>query len=218
MIKDFQKKHGLVADGIVGKKTALKIKEVFDIETIEQLANFLGQMAHESSNFTRMRENMNYSSQRLSEVWPQHFAVDPKAKKKKPNELAKSLHLKAEAIANYVYADKNRTARYKLGNTEPGDGWKFRGNGPLQTTGRNNHRRLDKYLGGVGITENPDILWKEYYIEAAKFFFDDNKLWNLAKAVSLNNTRSLTKAIQGGSLHVNERHNSVLKFYNLIKK
>lgn len=217
MIKDFQKKYGLVADGIVGKKTALKIKEVFDIETNEQLANFLGQMAHESSNFTRMRENMNYSAQRLSEVWPSHFAKDPKAKMKVPNELAKSLHFKPEAIANYVYADKNRSAGYKLGNIQDGDGWLFRGNGPLQTTGRNNHKRLDNYLGGVGTMIYPDIVWQAYYIESAKFYFDDKKLWNVAKTVSLSTTKQLTKAIQGGSLHVNERHKQVEKFYKLIK-
>lgn len=217
MIKDFQKKHGLVADGIVGKKTALKIKEVLDIETNEQLVNFLGQMAHESSNFTRMRENMNYSAQRMSEVWPNHFAVNPKAKNKVPNDLAKSLHFKPEAIANYVYADKNRSAGYKLGNTQPGDGWLFRGNGPIQITGRSNHQKLDDYLGGVGTMEYPDIIWQAYYVESAKFYFDRMKLWNTAKTVSMDTTRKLTKSIQGGSLHVSERHKQVERFYRMLR-
>lgn len=219
-IQNFQFKHGLEPDGKVGPLTALKVKEVFSIGTIEQLSNLLGQLKHESANFTATREGGNYSAKRMAEVWPEHFATNPKAvmKSRQPNQLAKSFVGKPVDLFNYVYADKNRKPGYKLGNIKEGDGWLFRGNGSIQTTGRSNHDLLDIFLGRVGIMDDPDLLWKEYYLECGVYYFDSKKLWGISKKISLETTTSLTKSIQGGSLDVSKRHESVKDFYEMLKK
>src|SRR5690606_20164952 len=106
----------------------------YGITTTLQKAHFLGQMAQESQNYTRVVENMNYSAKRLAEVWPYRYAVDPKAKIKQPNEKALALAKKgARAIANDVYAN-----RMGNGGPETNDGWRYRGQGYKMLTGRYN--------------------------------------------------------------------------------
>jgi len=112
------------------------------INTPLRLAHFLAQLATETGGFTIYTENMNYSAKRLCEVWPTHFRSIDEAKPYANNP---------EKLANYIYADENRSKAYRLGNTQPGDGWKYRGRGLIQTTGRDGYRR-------VGHENDPDAL------------------------------------------------------------
>lgn len=124
------------------------------IDTVNRVACFLAQCAHESAGFTVLRENMNYSADALARVWPGRY----RGPDGKPNELALSLHRKPEAIANHTYANR-------MGNGPPvsGDGWRTRGVGIIQLTGTYNltvYSRLlfgdDKLLYWPEIGTEPD--------------------------------------------------------------
>ena len=107
-----------------------------------RMAHFLAQLATETGGFTIYEENMNYSAKRLTQVWPSHFRTMDDATPYARNP---------EKLANYIYADKNRSRGYRLGNVNDGDGWKYRGRGLIQTTGRENYRK-------IGYEENPNAL------------------------------------------------------------
>lgn len=102
-----------------------------------RLPHFMAQIAHETGGFTIYTENLNYSAIRLTQVWPSHFPTFDAATPYAHNP---------EALANFIYADANRSAPYRLGNTQPGDGWRYRGRGLIQTTGRDGYRRVSHEL------------------------------------------------------------------------
>src|SRR5574344_29719 len=140
MLKAFQNKHGLVADGIFGKNTARKIAEVYKIKNPAQ---FFGQVADESGGFTLSTESLNYSAKRLLQVFPKYFNLT------NVNRYAN----KAQDIANRVYGGR-------MGNVNANDGWYFRGRGAIQLTGRNNYKAFEKWLGlkNNEIMLNPDLV------------------------------------------------------------
>ena len=106
----------------------------YDINNARRIAAFISQCAHESRDFTALEENLNYSQQALERVFSRYFG----AGKRNAAEYARN----PEKIANYVYMDEFRSKARALGNTQPGDGWKFRGRGLKQLTGRNNYARF----------------------------------------------------------------------------
>lgn len=106
------------------------------ITTSMRAAAFLAQIAKESGCLTSFKENLNYSAEGLANTWPSRYALNPKGKVKVPNDLARHLHRKPELIANYTYAN-----RMGNGSPESGDGWRYRGFGPKQITGKSNHMR-----------------------------------------------------------------------------
>jgi putative chitinase len=102
------------------------------INTPLRVAHFIAQIATETGGFTIYEENLNYGAKRLMEVWPARF----------PDlQIAGAYAHNPEKLANFVYADANRKPGYRLGNTKPGDGWRYRGRGFIQTTGRDNYRK-----------------------------------------------------------------------------
>ena len=105
----------------------------YGITTERRVAHFLSQCAHESAGFKRLEENLNYSAKALRAVFGRYFGDAPKAD---ADEYARN----PEMIANRVYNDEYR--KYKMGNTEEGDGWRFRGRGLKQLTGRDNYTRF----------------------------------------------------------------------------
>lgn len=126
--------------------------EEFGIKEVEHQAMWLAQLGHESAGFTRLEESLNYSPERLAQVWPNRYALDPRAIHLRPNALAHRLGHKPDVIANDVYANR-------MGNGEPasGDGWRFRGRYPPMLTGRDNYMAC--YLNtGVPDLEDPDAL------------------------------------------------------------
>lgn len=124
---------------------------------IQNVPEFLGQMVVESKNFTAVAENMGYSAKRMAEVWPGRYATPQTAKlparDRQPNAKAVALAKAGpQAIANDVYGGR-------MGNTAPDDGWRFRGQGYKQLTGKDNVRRysLDTY-GDDRVVKDPSML------------------------------------------------------------
>ena len=201
-IKAFQRLNGLTADGIIGKNTLLKIKEVVGIPTIEATAHFVGNTWHETGGFKVFEENLNYSASGLLNIFPKYFNQN----------TAVQYARKPKDIANIVYAN-----RMGNGNFNSGEGYKFRGRGALQSTGKNNYTLLGKYLG-IDLIKNPDLVSKEYALESAKFYFDSNKLWSMASSVNEESIKKVRKAVNGGSIGLQDVSNKVKYFYSLLKK
>lgn len=115
-------------------EAAVPMFEKYEINTNNRIAGFMAQCAHESLDFTRLVENLNYSEKALNSVFGRYFG--------KGKRNAKDYARNQEKIANYVYQDEFRSKRGALGNVNPGDGWLFRGRGIKQLTGRNNYTQF----------------------------------------------------------------------------
>ena len=210
MIKDFQTKYGLTPDGAIGKKTLLKIKEVLNIKTNEELANFMGQCDHESGSFSVIFENLNYSTQGLLTTFKKYFTP----------ETANQYARQPEKIANHVYAN-----RMGNGNEASGDGWKHRGVGPIQLTGKINQDAFSNYIKDPQIKTDPSLIGTKYAFESAKYFFDTNSLWKYAEKIDNDSILKLSKAINLGNANspttpngLDDRIKKTLYYYNLITK
>jgi putative chitinase len=139
-----------------------------------------------------MSENLNYREETLNKVFPRYFGPG----KRNAAEYAKN----PEKIANYVYMDEFRTS--KLGNTQPGDGWRFRGRGLKQLTGRDNYTRFAK---DYDMTAEEAAVWvetKEGALASALWFWNTNKLNAIADT---GNVAALTKKINGGDIGLADR-------------
>lgn len=179
--------------------------ERFGINTKNQVAAWLAQTAHESAGYTALVENLNYSADTMAVVWPTRFAeMGPDKKPKKnekgkniPNKFAQALHRKPEMIANAVYSN-----RMGNGNIESGEGWKFRGRGLKQLTGKFNHQKCSEGLG-VDLVSNPDLLLEPQYAAlSAAWFWQTNKCGPLADSGDF---VGLTKKINGGTIGLDDR-------------
>jgi putative chitinase len=164
----------------------------YDITTDQRIAGFISQCAHESMDFTAMSENLNYREETLNKVFPRYFGPG----KRNAAEYARN----PEKIANYVYMDEFRTS--KLGNVHPGDGWRFRGRGLKQLTGRDNYTRFAK---DYDLTAEEAAVWvetKEGALASALWFWNTNKLNAIADT---GNVAALTKKINGGDIGLADR-------------
>lgn len=130
-------------------------------------AMFLANLAEETGELAAQEENLHYSGARLLQVFPGLF----------PGGLGQAAALAAEgpeAIADYIYADINRPPGYRLGNSQPGDGWRYRGRGPMQLTGRANYERFFRSLG-MPADSDPDLLLEPAFgARAAAQFWQAN--------------------------------------------
>ena len=210
VIKDFQKKYGLIADGVIGKKTLLKIKEVLNIQTNEEVANFMGQGAHESNEFNSVMENLNYSATGLLNTFHKYFTP----------ETAKQYERQPEKIANHVYAN-----RMGNGNEVSGDGWKHRGMGVIQLTGKVNQDAFADHVKDPQVKIDPSLIASKYALDSAKYFFDTNNLWRYSKSISVDSITLLSKAINLGSVNskvtpngLADRIQKTQYYYNLLTK
>lgn len=163
------------------------------IDTEERISHFLAQVAHESAGFTRITENLNYSAKGLAATWPRRFRGDDG----QPNELAEMLHRKPELIANEVYANR-------MGNTQPGDGWKYRGRGLIQLTGKSNYTAASHALyNNEFLVDDPDrVLQPDVAALTACWFWLSNGLNELA---DLGDVRAITRRINGGTIGLEHR-------------
>jgi putative chitinase len=164
----------------------------YDITTPERIAGFVSQCAHESMDFNAMSENLNYREETLNKVFPRYFGPG----KRNAAEYARN----PEKIANYVYMDEFRSS--KLGNTQPGDGWRFRGRGLKQLTGRDNYTRFAK---DYDMTAEEAAVWvetKEGALASALWFWNTNNLNPIADTGSV---PALTKKINGGNIGLSDR-------------
>jgi putative chitinase len=165
----------------------------YDINTPERIAAFVAQCAHESGNFKFIKENLNYRWQSLRKVFPKYFPTD---------DLAMQYERKPEMIANRVYA-----SRMGNGNEASGDGWKYRGRGLIQLTGRNNYEAFAESLE-ISVDEAVEYLNTfEGASQSACWFWETNKLNRWADAKDI---KELTRRINGGYIGLDDR----IKHYN----
>jgi putative chitinase len=151
------------------------------IDTPNEIASFLAQLAHESDEFTRLEENLNYSARRLMQVWPKRFPTLADAE---------PFAFHPEALANRVYAN-----RMGNGNELTGDGWRFRGRGPIQLTGRSNYQKCGDAIDEPLELEPGLLLQPRVGIRSACWF------WSAAGLDVLDDdddVRAETRKINGG--------------------
>jgi len=201
-LKSLQTKIGVTADGAFGPGT-LKAAMAYYKMTPERAAHFFAQTGHETGEFKLFTENLNYSADGLKKIFPKYF----------PETLAEGYARNPEKIANLVYGN-----RMGNGAEASGDGYKFRGRGALQTTGKSNYLALSKHLNKPEILANPDLVATEYAFESAMFFFESNKLWAICdQGVNDAAILSLTKRINGGTNGLDHRKALTLKYYGYLK-
>jgi putative chitinase len=244
-VKAFQSKNGLPADGIVGPKTwemimaksgggvststpstpivpvgGLKLDKLkghipdgviqmipdtaakFQINTPLRLAHFLAQCGHESGGFKATQENLNYSAKGLNGIFKKYF----------PTEAAATPYARQpQKIANKVYAN-----RMSNGDEASGDGYKFRGRGYIQLTGKANYTLFGKAID-ENITSNPDVVSGKYALLSAAWFWSNNGLNKLADGGSTDAVvTTITKRVNGGTIGLADRIKHFKEYYHLL--
>jgi len=245
-VKAWQAKNGLTADGIVGPATWAKIMggttstptntpqpsspapqvgglkldklkghvpqvvidsipEVaskFGINTPLRVAHFLAQCGHESGGFRLTQENLNYSAKGLNGIFRKYF----------PTEAAAAAYARnPQKIANKVYGN-----RMGNGSEASGEGYKFRGRGYIQLTGKENYTAFGKSIG-VDIPSNPDSVASKYALASAAWFFSKNGLHKIAdEGASDTVVTRITKRVNGGTIGLADRIKHFKEYYHLL--
>lgn len=193
-----QTKIGVTADGGWGPNTYKAARKYYQL-TNEQAAHFFGQCAHESANFTIWKENLNYSADGLTKIFKKYF----------PTVASTAGYARnPQKIANKVYA--NRMAN---GNEASGDGYKWRGRGPIQLTGKENYTLFSLDVDRPDVLTNPDLVAGELAFEAALWFFRKNGLLDIA-AKNVNDAviTQISKRVNGGTHGLADRIEKTKKF------
>ena len=193
---DFTKEHLqeiISADADDWYDALCELLPKYGITTKRRVAHFTTQCAHESGGFKRLEENLNYSAKALRSVFGRYFGDAPKAD---ADEYARN----PEMIANRVYNDEFR--KYKMGNTQEGDGWRFRGRGLKQLTGRDNYTRFGKSVGMTAEEASDYVATPAGAIESACWFWDAN---NLNAIADTDDVVKMTKKINGGNIGLEDR-------------
>jgi putative chitinase len=178
------------------------VMKQFNITNSFRLTHFLAQVAHESGNFKHVRENLNYSTEGLLKVFPKYF----------DKNTAPLYARKPEQIANIVYE-----SRMGNGNKNTGDGWRFRGRGYLQLTGRTNYKAFSDHIGDVNIMVNHDLIATKYPLTSAAWFFDKRGLWKICdEGVDLATIRKVTRVVNGGYNGVSDRVSKTNVLFNIL--
>lgn len=178
------------------------LKETFEkygIDTNKRQAAFIGQCMHESGNFKLLEENLNYSAKALIATWPSRFPTE---------EMANQYARNPEKIANKVYGGR-------MGNADEssGEGWKYRGRGIKQLTGKENYERCGSGLG-VDLVGNPDLLLDPKYAAlSAGWFWNKHNLNDLADKADI---ETMTKRINGGLLGLDARKAAIAKAESIL--
>lgn len=186
----------------VASKYMLEVVEKYNITEPLRLAHFLAQIAHESGNFQFMSENLNYSSDSLLRVFPKYF---------KDKATADRYARKPEMIGSRVYAN-----RMGNGDEASKEGFKFRGRGYLQLTGKENYKAFSDFIGEDCVA-NPDLVATKYPMDSAIWFFDRNKLWDICdRGAGDDVVTSVTKRVNGGTHGLVDRINKFKTFNSLL--
>lgn len=242
LVKEWQAKNNLTADGIVGDGTwktmfgevaaptaaptttaipasGFKLDKLkghvpdsvlaqipdtaakFNITNNLRLAHFLAQCGHESGGFKATQENLNYSADGLKKIFPKYF----------PGTLAEGYAKNPQKIASKVYA-----SRMGNGDETSGEGYKFRGRGYIQLTGKANYQGFTKFIGEDCIA-NPDLVATKYPLASAAYFFNSNKLWEICdKGADEATVTAVTKRVNGGSIGLSDRLKHFKEYYALL--
>jgi len=241
-VKAFQTKNGLTADGIVGDGTWAKIMgesapapqpaapiapvgelkldklkghipdaviamipdtaAKFQINTPLRLAHFLAQCGHESGGFRATQENLNYSAKGLMGIFKKYFPTEA---------IANAYQRNPQKIANKVYS-----SRMGNGDEGSGEGYKFRGRGYIQLTGKDNYTAFGKSIG-EDIPSNPDVVASKYALLSAAWFFNKNGLHKMADGGATDAVvTSITKRVNGGTIGLADRIKHFKEYYHLL--
>ena len=238
-VKEWQSKNGLPADGIVGDGTWSKmfgaapvaaapapsggpmdinklkghvpdaviaqlpeVMEKFQINTPTRIAHFLSQCGHESGNFKVVNENLNYGAKGLMGIFKKYFPTEAKALE---------YERKPEKIANLVYG-----GRMGNGAEATGEGFKFRGRGYIQLTGKDNYSAFDKVVP-ENIVEQPDLVATKYPLLSAAWYWNSRKI-NATCDQGANEevVKKVTKLVNGGEIGLADRQKHFKEFYALL--
>lgn len=239
-VKEWQTKNGLTADGIVGPATLEKmgikpvlaedvvipkstgpmdlsklkghvpdtvitqipgVMEKFEINTPLRLSHFLAQCGHESAGFKAVSENLNYSADGLMKIFPRYFPNKP---------LAEQYARQPEKIASKVYG-----ARMGNGAEDTKEGFKFRGRGYIQLTGKDNYTAFDKFVDD-DILGNPDLVSTKYPLMSAGWFFYKNCLKKCDLGADDAAVIAVTKCVNGGTIGLEDRKKHFKEYYSLL--
>lgn len=163
----------------------------YEVTSVNRVAAFLAQTCHESGNYAKLHENLNYRAESLIKTWPTRF---------NSSNAAAYAH-QPEKIANKVYSSRNGN-----GDEASGDGWKFRGRGILQITGKANYTACSAalYEDPQYLLDNPELLEEDMDIAVSSscWFWELNKLNALA---DVGDIKTMTKRINGGYIGLEER-------------
>ena len=191
---------GHIPDAVIAQipETAQK----FNITNPLRLAHFLAQCGHESAGFKAIQENLNYSADGLKKIFPKYF----------PGNLAEGYARNPEKIASKVYG-----GRMGNGDETTKEGFKFRGRGYIQLTGKDNYTRFGKFIGEDTVA-NPDLVATKYPLASAAFFFDSNKLWEICDRGADDATvTAVTKRVNGGTIGLPDRIKHFKEYFALLK-
>ena len=197
---NIDKLKGHIPDAVIAQipETAAK----FNITNNLRLAHFLSQCGHESGGFKAVSENLNYSADGLKKIFPKYF----------PGNLAESYARNPEKIASKVYG-----GRMGNGDETTKEGFKFRGRGYIQLTGKANYTNFAKFIGEDTVA-NPDLVATKYPLASAAFFFDSNKLWTICDRGADDATvTAVTRRVNGGTIGLADRIKHFKEYYHLLK-
>jgi putative chitinase len=198
---DINKLKGHVPDAVITQIPS--VMTTFKIDTALRLSHFLAQCGHESAGFKAVQENLNYGAKGLLGIFKKYFPTEPKALQ---------YERKPEKIANLVYG-----GRMGNGDEASGDGYKFRGRGYIQLTGKNNYAAFGKAIN-EDITANPDLVATKYPLLSAAWFWSSNGLNTLAdKGADDVSVTAITKRVNGGTIGLPDRIKHFKEYYALLK-
>jgi putative chitinase len=195
------KLKGHIPDTVISQIPDVAAK--FGINTPLRLAHFLAQCGHESGGFKLVNENLNYSADGLKKIFPKYFAQAG---------LAESYARQPEKIASRVYG-----SRMGNGDESTKEGFKFRGRGYIQLTGKSNYTEFDKFVDD-DILGNPDLVATKYPLLSAAWFFHKNGLNAISdKGADDATVTSVTKRVNGGTIGLPDRIKHFKEYYGLLK-
>lgn len=197
---NLDKLKGHIPDAVLAQipDTATK----FNITTPFRLAHFLAQCGHESAGFKAVNENLNYSVDGLKRIFSKYF----------PGTLAEGYARQPEKIASKVYGN-----RMGNGNEASKEGWKYRGRGYIQLTGKDNYKAFDATVDD-DILNNPDLVATKYPLMSAAWFFERGKIWAVCdKGSDKSTVTSVTMKVNGGTIGLEDRIKHFNEYYNLLK-
>jgi putative chitinase len=198
---DINKLKGHIPDGVIAQIPS--VMSTFKIDTALRLSHFLAQCGHESAGFKAIQENLNYGAKGLLGIFKKYFLTEAKALQ---------YERKPEKIANLVYG-----SRMGNGDEASGDGYKFRGRGYIQLTGKNNYVAFGKAIN-EDIAANPDLVATKYPLLSAAWFWSSNSLNALAdKGADDASVTAITKRVNGGTIGLPDRIKHFKEYYALLK-
>ena len=198
---DINKLKGHIPDGVIAQIPS--VMSTFKIDTALRLSHFLAQCGHESAGFKAIQENLNYGAKGLLGIFKKYFPTEAKALQ---------YERKPEKIANLVYG-----SRMGNGDEASGDGYKFRGRGYIQLTGKNNYVAFGKAIN-EDIAANPDLVATKYPLLSAAWFWSSNSLNALAdEGADDASVTAITKRVNGGTIGLPDRIKHFKEYYALLK-